>query len=262
MTNNFLVAIVYTLLIVLRSLYLLYKKESPSSLFFQSGLFCILVGVIFSIWSFQDLRSVSSIKPYNSEQVGQMVITGTASAMDARQSEVAPVSETPCISYELLVREHRKGGGRHAGYYYPVLREQQGLDNLGIQTPTGIVQIKPESFEFTHSYLEDKQDLTKDFEDPHTLPALKARHVNTGFLSVNLIGLRVRESLIQAGDKLTVIGDHIATDKNPPVLEAAIIRDQPIEQIVKDARIEFAQCFSIVAFGCAFWVVSKFLDYS
>ena len=214
----------------------------------------ILMGVLFSTWNYRHMESVSSAIPYSPNHLGQMFLIGRASAISVQHSEVAPVSETPCITYELWVQKYNQGSNARNNSYHTVLREQKGLENLSLQTPTGTVQIKPETFKFTHPALEDKQFLNKDFEQPHTLIALKHRHISTRIMGLKE-GIKVKESLIQAGDEITVIGQHTSTN-NLPVLEAAIISDQPIEQIVKDSKINLGIGLAIFLFGCGFLVAA------
>lgn len=208
------------------------KKLNPSN--FISGLLALLALAWFITGVYGELRSVSSTLSYSPDQVGQMELAGKVSAMNAQQVEIAPVSETPCIAYELLVQKYDQGSN-HSHSYHTVLKEQQGLDNLSLQTPTGPVQIKLKTFDFTHPYFEDQQYLNTEFEQPHTLLTLKERNIGTSFIGLKE-GIKVEESLIQAGDDIIVIGQHNSTN-DPPILEEAIVSDQSLEHRITNLKI-------------------------
>lgn len=87
----------------------------------------------------------------------------------------------------------------------------------------------------THPYFEDQQYLNTEFEQPHTLLALKERNIGTSFIGLKE-GIKVQESLIQAGDDIIVIGQHNSTN-DPPMLEEVIVRDKSVKHRVTNLKI-------------------------
>lgn len=225
------------------------KKLNPSNLI--SGLLALLALAWFITGVYGELRSVLSTLPYRPDQVGQMELAGKASAIDAQLIEISPVSETSCIAYEFLVKKYNQGSN-HSHSYHTVLKERQGLENLSIQTPTGPVQIKLKTFDLTHPYFEDQQYLNTEFEQPHTLLALKERNIGTSFIGLKE-GIKVQESLIQAGDDIIVIGQHNSTN-NPPILEEAIVSDKSVEHRVTNLKISLGSGLFLLLLIGGFWI--------